>query len=76
MWRNSGRTEQSAGSLSLFNGILAEREWKKNLRMNHAVFMFVADELRLFLRPGRSPRGFDVLSVGKQLAILLARLQI
>ena len=67
MWRSSGRTEQ--WWLNLFNGILPEREWKKNLRMNRAVFMSVADELRPFLQPGRSPRGLDVLSVEKQLAI-------
>ena len=48
---------------------LARREWKKNLRMNRAVFLSVADELRPFLQPGRSPRGLDVLSVEKQLAI-------
>ena len=50
---------------------LARREWKKNLRMNRAVFMSVPDELRPFLQPGRSPRGLDVLSVEKQLAITL-----
>ncbi|XP_068674456.1 uncharacterized protein [Montipora foliosa] len=69
MWRSSGRTEQ--WWLNLFNVILPEREWKKNLRMNRAVFMSVADELRPFLQPGRSPRGLDVLSVEKQLAITL-----
>ena len=62
MRRSSGRTEQWWLNLS-------EREWKKNLRMNRAVFMSVADELRPF--PGRSPRGLDVLSVEKQLAITL-----
>ena len=69
MWRNSGRTEQ--WWLNLFNGILPEREWKKNLRMDRAVFMSVVDELRPFLQPGRSPRGLDVLSVEKQLAMTL-----
>ena len=34
MWRNSGRTEQ--WWLNLFDGILPEREWKKNLRMDPA----------------------------------------
>ena len=29
----------------------------------------LADELRPFLEPGRSPRGLDVLSVEKQLAM-------
>jgi len=42
MWRSPGRTEQWC--LNLFNGILPEREWKKNLRMIRAVFMSVADE--------------------------------
>ena len=69
MWRNSGRTEQ--WWLNLFNGILPEREWKKNLRMDRAVFMSVVNELRPFLQPGRSPRGLDVLSVEKQLAMTL-----
>lgn len=69
MWRNAGRTEQ--WWLNLYNGVLPEREWKKNLRMSRAVFMSVADELRPFLQPGRSPRGLDVLSVEKQLAMTL-----
>ena len=69
MWRNSGRIEQ--WWLNLFDGILPEREWKKNLRMDRAVFMSVVDELRPFLQPGRSPRGLDVLSVEKQLAMTL-----
>ena len=38
--------------------------------MDRAVFMSVIDELRPFLRPGRSPRGLDLLSVEKQLAFL------
>ena len=61
VWRNSGRTE--LWWLNLYNGILPEREWKKNLRMDRAVFMSLADELRPFLEPGQSPRGLDVLSV-------------
>ena len=69
MWRNSGRTEQ--WWLNLFDGILPEREWKKNLRMDRAVFMSVVNELRPFLQPARSPRGLDVLSVEKQLAMTL-----
>ena len=69
MWRNSGRTEQ--WWLNLFNGILPERKWKKNLRMNRTVFTSVVDELRPFLQPGRSPRGLDVLPVEKQLAMTL-----
>ena len=69
VWRNSGRTEQ--WWLNLYNGILPEREWKKNLRMDRAVFMSLADELRPFLEPGQSPRGLDVLSVEKQLAMTL-----
>ena len=42
--RSSGRIKQ--WWLNLFNGILPERKWKKNLKMNRAVFS-VADELRL-----------------------------
>ena len=61
MWRNSGGTEQ--WWLNLFDGILLERERKKNLRINRAVSMSVVDELRPFLQPGRSPKGLDVLSV-------------
>ena len=52
VWRNSGRTEQ--WRLNLYNGMLPEREWKENLRMDHAVFMSSADELRPFLEPGQS----------------------
>lgn len=37
--------------------------------MNREVFVKLADELELYLRPGRSPCGFDVLSVEKQLAL-------
>lgn len=33
--------------------------------------MELADELRPYLQPGRSPRGQDVLSVEKQLGITL-----
>ena len=33
--------------------------------------MSVADELRPFLQPGRSPKGLNVLSVEKQLAMTL-----
>ena len=69
VWRNSGRTEQ--WWLNLYNGMLPEREWKENLRMDPAVFMSSADELRPFLEPGQSPRGLDVLSVEKQLAMTL-----
>ena len=43
MWRSPGRTEQRW--LNLFNKILPEREWAKNLKMNRAVFMSVADAL-------------------------------
>ena len=44
-------------------------EWKKNLRMNHAVFVSVVDDCQPFLQHGRSPRGLDVLTVEKQLAM-------
>ena len=39
--------------------------------MDRAVFMSVVNELRPFLQPARSPRGLDVLSVEKQLAMTL-----
>ena len=55
----------------LYNGILPESEWKKNLRMDRDVFIALADEIRPYLQPGRSPRGLDVLSVEKQLALTL-----
>lgn len=35
------------------------------------VFIALADEIRPYLQPGRSPRGLDVLSVKKQLALTL-----
>ena len=69
LWRNPGRTEQ--WWLNLYNGILLESEWKKNLRMDRDVFMALADEIRPYLQPGRSPRGLDVLSVEKQLALTM-----
>lgn len=37
--------------------------------------MSLADELRPFLEPGRSPRGLEVLSVEKQLAMTLCFLK-
>lgn len=46
-------------------------EWKKNFRMHRQAFMELADELRPYLQPGRSPQGQDVLSVEKQLGITL-----
>ena len=69
LWRNCGRTEQ--WWQNLYNGILPESEWKKNLRMDRDVFIALADEIRPYLQPGRSPRGLDVLSVEKQLALTL-----
>lgn len=69
IWRRPGRTEQ--WWLNLFNGDLPELEWKKNLRMDRDVFMKMAEELRPHLEPGRSPRGLDVLTVKKQLALTL-----
>ena len=69
LWRNCGRTEQ--WWQNLYNGILPESEWKKNLRMDRDVFIAQADEIRPYLQPGRSPRGLDVLSVEKQLALTL-----
>ena len=35
------------------------------------MFIALADEIRLYLQPGRSTRGLDVLSVEKQLALTL-----
>ena len=48
---------------------MEESEWKKNFRMNRDVFMILANEVRPFLKPSRGPRGDDVLSVEKQLAM-------
>ena len=39
--------------------------------MDCDVFIALADEIRPYLQPGRSPRGLDVLSVEKQLALTL-----
>ena len=39
--------------------------------MDRDVFIALADEIRPYLQPGRSPRGLDVLSVEKQLALTL-----
>ena len=68
-WRFPGRTDQ--WWQNLFNGVLPEAEWKKNFRMDRQSFMDLADELRPYLQPSRSPRGLDVLSVQKQLGITL-----
>ena len=43
----------------------------RGLRMDRDVFIALADEIRPYLQPGRSPRGLDVLSVEKQLALTL-----
>ena len=59
-WRIPWRTQQWC--LNLYHGVLLESEWKKNFRMDREVFMKLADELAPYLRPGRSPRGLDVLS--------------
>lgn len=69
IWRSPGHTEQ--WWQNLYNGILPEWDWKKNLRMDRDVFMSLADEIRPYFQPGRSPRGLDVLSVEKQLALTL-----
>ena len=50
---------------------MEESEWKKNFRMSRDVFMILADEVRPYLEPRRGPRGDDVLSVEKQLAMTL-----
>ena len=39
--------------------------------MDRDVFIVLADEIQPYLQPGRSPRGLDVLSVEKQLALTL-----
>ena len=62
---------QNSGGRTSTTGILPESEWKKNLRMDRHVFIALADEIRPYLQPGRSPRGLDVLSVEKQLALTL-----
>ena len=47
-WRNPGRTEQ--WWQNLYNGILPESEWNKNVRMDRDVFIALADEIRLYLQ--------------------------
>ena len=42
--RNPGRTEQ--WWQNLYNGILPESEWKKNLRVDRDVFIVLADEIQ------------------------------
>ena len=69
VWRKPGRTEQ--WWKNLLDGILPNTEWRKNLRMDREVFMKIASDLRPYLQPRRSPRGKDVLSVEKQLAMTL-----
>ena len=59
LWRNPGGTDHSWQKL--FNGVLPEAEWKMNSRMDRQTFMKVADELRHYLQPNRSPRDLDVL---------------
>lgn len=67
--RKPGRTDQ--WWRNLFEGRMEESEWKKNFRMDRNVFMVLANEVRPFLQPSRGPRGDDVLSVEKQLAMTL-----
>lgn len=69
VWRRPGCTEQ--WWLNLYNWDLPELEWKKNFRMNREVFMILANEFRPHIEPRRSPRGHDVLTVEKQLALTL-----
>ena len=69
IWRNPGRKEQ--WWRNLYDEGLPDSEWKKNLRMDRDVFMSLANEIRPYIQPGRSPRGLDVLSVEKQLALTL-----
>lgn len=68
-WRRPGRTD--AWWNNLYEGRLPEDEWKKNFRMTRELFMSLADEMRFFLAPKRSPRGADVISVEKQLGMTL-----
>ncbi|KAK2553837.1 hypothetical protein P5673_024825 [Acropora cervicornis] len=49
--------------------LVQQWEWKKNLRMNHAVFVSVVDDCQPFLQPGRSPRGLHVLLVEKPILL-------
>lgn len=56
---------------NLFEGRMEESKWKKNFRMNRDVFMIHTNEVRPFLEASHGPRGDDVLSVEKQLAMIL-----
>lgn len=55
VWQWPEHTEQ--WWLNLYNGVLPESEWSKNLRMDRDTFMVLADELLPYLESGRSPRG-------------------
>ena len=70
IWRHPGRTDQ--WWKNLYSGVLPVSEWRKNLRMTRESFMTLADELRPFLQPGRSPRGLDVISVENNNFILFS----
>lgn len=48
---------------------------EEKFRMNRDIFMILANEVRPFLEPSRGPRGDDVLSVEKQLAMTLCYLK-
>ena len=64
-----GRSEQ--WWRNLLEGILPDTEWRKNFRMDHDIFMKIANDLQPYLRSRRGSRGKDMLSVEKQLALTL-----
>ena len=64
-----GRSEQ--WWRNLLEGILPDTVWRKNFRVDRDIFTKIANDLRLYLRPRRGPRGKNVLSVEKQLALTL-----
>ena len=60
-----GRNEQ--WRRNRLEGILPDTELRKNSGIDRDIFMKIANDLRPYLRPRRSPRGKDMLSVEKQL---------
>ena len=50
---------------------MLDSEWRKNFRMRRDSFKILAGEVRSYIEPKIGPRGLDVSSVEKQLAITL-----
>ena len=56
---------------NLIEGRMLDSEWRKNFRMRRDSFKILAGEVRSYIEPKIGPRGLDVSSVEKQLAITL-----